>query len=161
MTGTSPSFNAWIYEFASWINIGPLRAWPFMHFGLALTATFVFNRFISCTNSYLSSLSGSFMSVCRFFSCSVGLTNVQQSLSWKKWVSIRRTLFFPSMASEQPFCSLRADSRYCLGVILFPSASTNFNAKSLRTQRNDGNILAIYSSSSPAAFPWSLFPLFS
>ena len=62
------------------------------------------------------------------------------------------------MLCVEPFCSIKAFSKYCFAVITFPSESSNFKAKSLKSQSNEGKYLAI--SLSSLSFEFNTFELF-
>ena len=82
----------------------------------------------------------------------------KQSLSKKYVLIIFLTKFFSSMLSLEPFCFIKAFSKYCFAVITLPSLSSNFKAKSRKIHNNEGKYFAI--SSSSLSFAFNEFELF-
>lgn len=121
---------------------------------LTFVMTFCLSLCIYSTKSFLNWASFSFVKSCKSLSFSVGLIKVQQSLSLKKNFNNLLILFFYSTASEHPFCSFSAFSKYYFEEIRFPSGSTSFKVKSLNTHINDGNIEANSSISSGVSCPF-------
>lgn len=151
MVGTHPEFIASQYDSANSISIGPFTNWSLICFGLIFFITQFLNPLIPSTNSDLSSWSLTVPSFYIFDSFSSGRTSAKQSQSLKKCLMSLRTLFFFSITSELPFCSLSPDSRYYFDDISFPCSSSSFKAKSHKIQRKPGKY---YESSSGSTSPW-------
>lgn len=94
---------------------------PFNTFGLILLRIFLRNDITYSKNSGRNWSKSNLSKFCRFSSFVKGLTKVIQSRSLKKAYSRRRTLFFWSTCSLNPFWRLRARSKYSLDVIYSPS----------------------------------------
>lgn len=78
------------------------------------------------------------------WSVAVGFNNVEHSLFGKKSLKFLRILFRCSTDSDSPFCSSRAFSRYCCGLIGLPAESSSWSAKSLKIQWKMGKFSFVY-----------------
>mmetsp|Transcript_5318 Transcript_5318/g.13452 ORF Transcript_5318/g.13452 Transcript_5318/m.13452 type:complete len:263 (+) Transcript_5318:3588-4376(+) len=148
--GTDPVLIDCVYACARFTRATPSRAVPFMRLGSHLERMSLRKSPICSWNSGRSFEAGIPSSFCSSDSSVTGRTMVKQSLSGKKWVSMRRILFLASICSVKPGAGWRARSRYSFDVNACPSGVTSWRVKSRTSQRKEGKYWA---KSAPSSSP--------